>query len=211
MQNPYLYKCGHRSSSNQQSDELTMRNTLQTFGLSIFIVLAFLTIGIGFMFGIDNPVPWIMIAVLIALPFIHKRIAARQYLSWNDKLSVGIDAIDEDHKKLIALINTLQTAVMYPSGESYERQALKEVVDYTIYHFKREEEMMEKYGYPDFEAHKKTHQAMIEKVNDYMDLYEHNSAGAICDLTRYLKTWLIKHIAGTDQQYSHFLKEKGAH
>lgn len=188
-----------------------MRNSLQTFGLSVFIVLAFITIGIGFMFGIDNPVPWIMIAILIALPFIHKRIAARQYLAWDDKLSVGIDAIDEDHKKLIGLINTLQTAVMYPSGENYERQALKEVVDYTIYHFKREEELMEKYGYPDYEAHKKTHQAMIEKVNDFMDLYERNSEGAICDLTRYLKTWLIKHIAGTDQQYSSFLKEKGAH
>lgn len=185
-------------------------SSLQTFGLSLFIVLAFIVIGIGFMFGIDNPVPWIMIAVLAALPYIHKRISDRQYLSWDDELSVGIESIDEDHKKLIALINTLQTAVMHPSGETYERQALKEVVDYTIYHFKREEELMLKYDYPDYEPHKKTHETMITKVNEFMDAYEKNSEGAICDLTLFLKSWLIKHIAGTDQEYSSYLLEKGA-
>ncbi|MCP4076954.1 MAG: hemerythrin family protein [Gammaproteobacteria bacterium] len=189
-----------------------MRNSsLQTFGLSIFIVLAFMVIGIGFMFGIDNPVPWIMIVVLAALPYIHKRISARHYLTWDDELSVGIQSIDDDHKKLIALINTLQTAIMYPSGENYERQALKEVVDYTIYHFKREEELMAKHGYPDYEPHKKTHAVMITKIGEYMEAYEKNSEGAICDLTKYLKTWLIKHIAGTDQQYCTFLNEKGVH
>ena len=184
-------------------------SSLQTFGLSLFIVLAFIVIGIGFMFGIDNPIPWIMIAVLAALPYIHKRISARQYLAWDDKLSGGIESIDEDHKKLIGLINTLQTAVMYPSGETYERQALKEVVDYTIYHFKREEELMLEFNYPDYEPHKKTHAVMIGKVGEFMEAYEQNSEGAICDLTKYLKTWLIKHIAGTDQQYTSYLHEKG--
>jgi len=187
-----------------------MRNSIQTFGLSLFIVLAFMVIGIGFMFGLDNPVPWIMIAILIAIPYIHKRITARKFIAWDDKLSVGIAMIDDDHKKLINLINNLQTAVLYPTGETYERQALKEVVDYTVYHFKREEELMQKYDYPDFEAHKKTHHAMIAKVGEFMDAYENNRDATINELTLYLKTWLIKHIAGTDQQYSEFLKQKGA-
>jgi len=187
-----------------------MRNSIQTFGLSLFIVLAFMVIGIGFMFGLDNPVPWIMIAILIAIPYIHKRITARKFIAWDDKLSVGIAMIDDDHKKLINLINNLQTAVLYPTGETYERQALKEVVDYTVYHFKREEELMQKYDYPDFEAHKKTHHAMISKVGEFMDAYENNRDATINELTLYLKTWLIKHIAGTDQQYSEFLKQKGA-
>lgn len=161
------------------------------------------------MFGIDNPVPWIMIVVLLTVPYIHKKVTARQYLSWNDNLSVGIDVIDEDHKKLIGLINTLQTAVMYSSGETYERQALQEVVDYTVYHFKREEDLMSEHGYPNFEEHKKSHHKMIEEVNKLVDEYENNRDNAICDLTKFLKSWLIKHIAGTDQQYSQFLIDKG--
>ncbi len=187
-----------------------MRDSLRTLGLSVFIVLAFVVIGIGFLFGIDNPVPWIMIAVLVALPFIHKKIVARRYLTWDDKLSVGISAIDEDHKQLISYINMLQTAVMYPVGDSYERQALDNVVEYTRYHFQREEELMLEFAYPDFEAHKKTHESMIAKVNELMQRYEKDREGTIGDLTRFLKSWLINHIAGTDQEYSEYLISKGA-
>ena len=186
-----------------------MRKSLQTFGLSLFIVLAFLVIGIGFLFGIDNPVPWIMIAILIALPVIHKKMTARKFVAWDDSLSVGIEAIDQDHKKLLSLINNLQTSVLYPTGESFERQALSELVDYTKYHFAREEKLMQENGYPDFEPHKQQHEQMISKVVSYMEAYEQDREGTVDELTGFLKTWLINHIAGTDKQYSQFLRDKG--
>lgn len=186
-----------------------MRKSLQTFGLSLFIVLAFLVIGIGFLFGIDNPVPWIMIAILIALPVIHKKMTSRKFVAWDDSLSVGIEVIDEDHKKLLSLINNLQTAILYPTGEAFERQALGELVDYTKYHFAREEKLMQDNGYPDFEPHKEQHEKMIMEVSSYMDAYEKNREATIDDLTSFLKTWLINHIAGTDQNYSQFLRDKG--
>ena len=188
-----------------------MVKSLKTLGLSIFIVLAFIVSGIGFLFGIDNPVPWIMIAVLAALPFIHKRITARQFVSWDDSYSVGIRIIDDDHKKLLSLINNLQTAVLYPTGEAFERQALTELVDYTKYHFRREEEMMRDNGYPNFESHKQEHEQMIAKVGEFMEDYERNQEGAIHGLIQFLKSWLIGHINGTDQEYAPFLHEKGVH
>ncbi|MES9946268.1 MAG: bacteriohemerythrin [Candidatus Thiodiazotropha sp.] len=186
-----------------------MRKSLQTFGLSIFIVLAFLVIGIGFLFGIDNPVPWIMIAILIALPFIHKKMTARKFVSWDDGLSVGIQAIDDEHQKLLTLINNLQTSVLYPTGETFERQALSELVDYTKYHFEREEKLMSENGYPDFEEHKKQHEEMIAKVSRFLESYEKDREATIDELTVFLKTWLVDHIAGTDKQYSQFLRDKG--
>ncbi|MBL7004708.1 MAG: bacteriohemerythrin [Gammaproteobacteria bacterium] len=162
------------------------------------------------MSGFDNPVPWVMIVILITIPYIHKKLTDRQFLSWNDDLSVGIEDIDHDHKRLINLINNLQTAVLYPAGESYERQALKDLIDYTVYHFDREEELMQKYDYPDFDAHQQTHKNMIEKVNNYVDRYESDSEEAIGELLKFLKIWLIKHIAGTDQEYSDHIKQKMA-
>ncbi len=186
-----------------------MRKSIQTFGLSLFIVLAFLTIGIGFLFGIDNPVPWIMIAVLVALPFVHKRMTARRFVEWSDGLSVGIAAIDDDHRKLLGLINNLQTAVLYPTGDAFERQALKDLVDYTKYHFEREEDLMERNGYPDFAAHKRLHEAMIARVGQFLEAYERDREGTVNEMTSYLKTWLLDHIAGTDQKYSPYLRERG--
>ncbi|MCU7846243.1 MAG: bacteriohemerythrin [Candidatus Thiodiazotropha sp. (ex Monitilora ramsayi)] len=186
-----------------------MRKSLQTFGLSLFIVLAFIVIGIGFLFGIDNPVPWIMIAVLIVLPVIHKKMTARKFVAWDDSLSVGIQVIDDEHQKLLSLINNLQTSVLYPTGESFERQALSELVDYTKYHFEREEKLMQENGYPDYEPHKQQHEEMIAKVNVFLQSYENDREGTVDELTGFLKTWLINHIAGTDQKYSQFLRDKG--
>ncbi len=186
-----------------------MRQNLQTFGLSLFIVLAFIVIGIGFMFGIDNPVPWIMIVVLAALPIIHKRIVARHFISWDGSYSVGIEAMDNDHKQLLSLINSLQTAVYYPTDEAFERKALRELVDYTKYHFQREEDLLREHDYPDYAPHKKEHEDMIAKVRDFCQAYEKDRERTIYDLTQFLKTWLIEHINGTDQKYVSFLHGKG--
>ncbi len=186
-----------------------MKHALQSFGLSLFIVLAFIVIGIGFLFGLDNPVPWIMIAILVILPFVHNRMTRKHFVTWEERFSVGIPSIDEDHKKLMSLINNLQSAILYPTDEAFERQALQELVDYTQYHFQREERLMQENGYPDFEAHKQQHQKMIARVQDFLAAYERDREGTVQEMTDFLKDWLIRHIAGTDQQYSAFLKEKG--
>ncbi len=187
-----------------------MKKSLQTFGLSLFVVLAFLTIGIGFLFGIDNPVPWIMIAILIALPYINKQLLARRFVAWNDNLSTGIESIDDDHKKLLTLINNLQTAVYYPTGEAFERQAINELVEYTKYHFEREEKMMEGAGYDDFDAHKREHEKMVAKVGEFLEAYEEDREATIDDMLQFLKEWLVSHIAGSDQKYAPFLIANGA-
>ncbi len=188
-----------------------MRKSLYSLGLSLFVVLAFIVIGIGFLFGIDNPVPWIMIAVLISLPFINKQIIARRFVSWREDLATGIEAVDNDHKKLLTLMNNLQTAVYYPTGEAFERQALTELVDYTKYHFEREEQMMRENGYPDYEPHKRQHEEMIAKVGEFLAAYEKDRENTIDELTQFLKAWLFSHIAGTDQKYAPYLKGKGVH
>lgn len=188
-----------------------MRKSLHTLGLSVFIVLVIITIILGFLWGIGNPVPWIGIAILVALPFVHKRMTTRQFVSWSDDLSVGIEVIDEDHKKLLSLINDLQRAVSYCMGESYERQALKELVDYTKYHFEHEEGMLQSHGYPELDAHKKEHEAMIEKVGKFLANYDKDRDVIVDKLTKFLKSWMVTHIRGTDRKYVSYMQEKNVY
>ena len=78
-----------------------MRKSLQTLGLSLFIVVALIIIGIGLLPGMN---PWVsvaMAAVLLAVPLINKWTTSRRFVEWRDDLSVGIDSIDDDHKKLL--------------------------------------------------------------------------------------------------------------
>ena len=186
-----------------------MGRNLIMLGMAILVVSLLAIIIIGFLSGISNPIPWIALLILVVVVLLHNKMVKRNYLNWKDSYSVGIESIDNDHKTLIHLINNLQTAIDYKTDKQFEQQTLKEVIDYTRYHFQREEDLMEKYNYSDFVPHKAQHEIMIEKVTAMMQAYERNESGAIEALLMYLKSWLINHINRTDQEYSDYLLNKG--
>ncbi|HHH46978.1 MAG TPA: bacteriohemerythrin, partial [Thiotrichales bacterium] len=159
--------------------------------------------------GPTHPLTWGLILFLFSIPFLHRKLTERHYLVWSDDYSVGIDSIDRQHRRLINLINQLQTAIDFAMDREFEREALDELVDYTRTHFSYEEELMREYGYPDFEAHRREHEGMIRKVENLLSSYERDPEGTIQEAHDFLRDWLIHHIQGTDRRYSGFLKEKG--
>jgi len=180
------------------------------FGVALLILTLITAVILGLMAGPTNPLTWALVALLVLIPFIHRRVSAKHFIQWKDEYNVGIDSIDQQHRKLVNLINQLQTAVDYSTGEEFEREALDELVDYTKTHFGYEEGLMEKYGYPDFEPHKAMHREMIAKVEAVLAEYEQDRDRAMSDAVTFLRSWLIKHINGTDKQYSSYLIERGA-
>jgi len=175
-----------------------MKN-LNALLLAMVIGLLIVGVGLGFLFGFDNPVPWILLAVLAVIPFVYRRNACGDAILWNDSYSVGIKSIDDDHKKLITLVNKFNCAYKFNSGEDFERESLDELVDYTRYHFNREEQMMQDNDYPDFEAHKAQHVAMVTQVENIVKDYDNRGYEALDGVSDLLKGWLINHINGTDK------------
>ena len=161
--------------------------------------------------GPDSPLTWSMAGVLLLIPIVSRKFADRTRIEWKDAYSVGIQSIDDQHKRLIDLMNNLETVVKYSPGEEFERKCLAALVDYTKTHFAFEEELMSKYGYPDFEAHKAQHEKMIVKVNEFVADYEKHPEKTIKAALHFLEQWLIRHINGTDKEYSEFLVGKGVH
>ena len=179
------------------------------FGVSLLILTLIVAAILGLLAGPDSPITWLLIAILVVIPFIHRKMASEQFVEWKDDYSVGIDSIDQQHKKLLNLINQLQTAVDYSTGEQFEREALDELVDYTKTHFTYEEGLMRDNDYPDFEPHKAQHEKMFEKVREVLAEYEQDQDTAMANAAEYLKDWLINHINGTDKEYSSYLIGKG--
>ncbi len=160
--------------------------------------------------GFTHFVPWLFVLATIGVVGFIKFREKRKFLVWKEEYSVGIEALDMDHKKLLNLINQFQTAVLYRTGREFEQEAFDALVDYTRTHFSREEALMEEHGYPDFEAHQAQHRKMIAQVEACMAQY--TNEGRQVPLERaveFLQDWLINHINGTDQEYSGFLKSKG--
>ena len=171
--------------------------------------LIIVAIFLGFLSSITNPISWILIVVLTLIPVFYKKVSKADEMVWKEEYSVGIDSLDNDHKKLISLLNQFTTAYDYAMSEEYERQALKDLINYTKYHFEREEQLLEQHNYPDVVAHKAQHKRMIAQVNNFMDLYNEKGHDALNEISVFLSNWLINHINGTDKEYSELLTEKG--
>jgi hemerythrin len=123
-------------------------------------------------------------------------------ITWTSQLSLGVHAIDSDHKLLISLINQFHEVV--EAGEDQETIAsvLDTLYKYTEYHFSREECLMAACGYPDLSQHKKTHQALKAKVMKIRDDYLADKTKVIGrDILDFMNSWLTDHIIGRDQLY----------
>ena len=129
-------------------------------------------------------------------------------LQWSDKMSVGVDVLDEDHKKLIALINELAESVRKGGDHETVSKVLDELVDYTKYHFKREEAWQEKAGFPDVERHKEIHEDLTEQVVEIQEDFQESYRDSLSkDVMVFLSDWLKKHIMGEDKKYVEYVKQ----
>ncbi len=129
---------------------------------------------------------------------------------WNEKYSVKVKELDNQHKKLIEIINKLDNSMRQGKGKEVLGSVLKETVDYTKVHFAAEERILRDSGYPYYDQHIAIHAKVIEKVNSISRQYqEGNGAHLTIEAMNYLNNWLQKHIQGTDQKYSSHLNSKG--
>lgn len=131
------------------------------------------------------------------------------FMVWNDRLSVNIAVIDNDHKKLLALTNELYDAIMANNGKQILERLLSELVDYTKFHFAREEEFLTYAGYADITRHKMEHDELTAQIHGIQKRFEDGSPALTLEVMNFLKDWLFNHILGSDAKYAAHLNAKG--
>ncbi len=134
---------------------------------------------------------------------------AEDIIRWGPAFEIGIRTIDEQHRRLVGMVNEFYHRLREGASKVDLERLLAGLIDYTATHFRTEEELFDKYGYPDGEIHKKIHQKLVEKVLSYKKRVEAGEAGVAYDLLAFLKSWLSNHICVTDKKYGPFLREKG--
>lgn len=132
------------------------------------------------------------------------------YFTWQDKFDTGIEDVDRDHRILADLISQLHDAFASGKGETAIGPVLAVLVDYTDYHFKREEALMSQYGYPQLPAHRAEHESLKSKVYDIRNRFEAKDGSAIGnELLAFLHFWLYFHILDVDMAFKDFFADKG--
>ncbi|HEB95009.1 MAG TPA: bacteriohemerythrin [Sedimenticola thiotaurini] len=177
----------------------------------ILVLLAAADVLVFMAMGAASPAPWLLLVGLLLVPLLLRSKATKcdSFLVWDEDLSVGIEAMDRDHKKLLNLINNLRAAVLCNTGEAFERRNLEDLVEYTKEHLQREEELLRQHEFPNYEGHKAQHDQMISYVNTYVRRYDEQGRKILPEVADYLTLWLTDHIKVTDKQYSAYLNERG--
>jgi len=128
---------------------------------------------------------------------------------WDPSLSVDIREVDEQHKKLISLVNGLFEAMKTGHGRTVLKEILDELVDYTKYHFGTEEALMTQYRYPSYPAHKREHDELARKAFELKTQNDRGENVITVEVMNFLKSWLTNHIKGSDKKYTKFFREHG--
>ncbi len=134
---------------------------------------------------------------------------ALEKIAWKKDFSVGVAELDEQHKKLVELINSLVDLATTGATRAEVDDVLTEMTRYAIQHFRAEEQLMLTYNYPGYLDQEAAHNK-FRKSNGRFHLRaaedENVDTG---ELVEFLKGWLVNHIQIMDKQYSAFFKEKG--
>jgi len=129
-------------------------------------------------------------------------------LEWNENFSVTVKELDDQHKKLVTILNLLHDAMKKGEGKSKLNSTLDELVSYTKFHFAHEEKLMQQYNYPAYAAHKKEHEDLIHKVVDYLSQLDSGKTVLPSQIIQFLKEWIVNHIGQSDKKYGPFFNEK---
>lgn len=132
------------------------------------------------------------------------------FITWDDTLDVGVAAFNEDHRRLVGMVNELHAGIVSGLGISQMTYILDGLVDYTRTHFRREEELMAKLAYPDLKAHRREHYDLMVQVADFQARLREGKASFTIELMSFLRDWLVTHIKGTDMSYRDFFLARDA-
>jgi hemerythrin-like metal-binding protein len=131
------------------------------------------------------------------------------FVTWKDTMSVNVKEIDDQHKKLISLINELHGWIQAGEKKDFLGDVLEELINYTRYHFSAEERRMKEFSYIGYVEHKREHDDFTDKILSLKEKYDKGEKALSSEVSSFLKDWLTNHILGTDKKYTPFFNSKG--
>jgi len=119
-------------------------------------------------------------------------------LQWSDAFSVGVPAVDHEHREMIALINELHATFVRDRSDPAVEEFLGEVHTRIAAHFALEEKLMRERRYDEFDDHKADHEDLLDDIREIMDAYDMDPELDEEALSSRLESWFSEHFSTHD-------------
>lgn len=132
-------------------------------------------------------------------------------IEFDETLHTGDQRVDEQHRTLIEMFNSLHAASQEGRGPEVVAPLLEQLQDYTIRHFADEQDLMSRSRFPADEmlAHTEQHHELTQKVRQLITDYRSGGFATILPLATLLQEWLATHIRQSDRRVVEHLRSVG--
>ena len=128
------------------------------------------------------------------------------FFEFTPELHTGFHEQDRQHQKLIDLINALYKAFSDSNDRNAIGRVLDDLIDYTVYHFGYENDLMKELGFSATEGHMAIHKKFVDQVIHLRQRFDAGEKIMGVNVMDFLKDWLESHIMKTDKVLAKFLK-----
>lgn len=128
-------------------------------------------------------------------------------LCWDDKYLTGYPDVDDQHRGIFQRVNELHDAAASRNASELTGEALAFLIQYTLSHFRCEEDAMAAVGYPDRDAHKDLHDAFSSKIRDLSKRYQRGERDLWREISDAISHWLTDHILKHDMALAAYFRE----
>ena len=129
-------------------------------------------------------------------------------LKWKPDYSLGIPAVDFEHREMIGMINDVYANLGESSNPEEIESALEDIYAGISSHFALEERHMRDAGYEEYEDHKDQHEDLLDQIRDLMDGFADDPVSGRENLQKSLSDWFSKHFATFDARLHHQLGDR---
>jgi len=119
-------------------------------------------------------------------------------LEWKDAYSVGVPAVDHEHRELIDLVNKLDAALASDLPKDEVSAIFGDLFRAISSHFALEEKFMREHGYDQAREHKTDHERLLDDLRDIMDDHREDEASSASQLLTRVDEWFVNHFKTHD-------------
>ncbi|MBY0432161.1 MAG: bacteriohemerythrin [Rhodospirillales bacterium] len=125
-------------------------------------------------------------------------------------MSVGSEAVDEDHRKLVIMLNRMHDVLQEEASTDVIAEVLGEMLEYTHYHFEFEEAVMRQSGFPELEQHIVLHRTLTGRALEFLQRFKDEPSILLAyEILGFLSDWLTRHILRDDMKYRPYVARQG--
>jgi hemerythrin len=132
-----------------------------------------------------------------------------EFLIWRDEVSIGVEAMDREHRELAQTIDELDATMRKNDQQGLTGPLLRKVTELTRAHFSSEENMMTANKYPGAALHLFKHQYLMQQLDALLARVNRGSLKLNEHSLTFLRDWFNIHIQKEDAQFAVWLNQTG--